>query len=81
MTSNTLGSHSDVPLDESDTTAKRKRLTCFMVDCDAKVSQKCGKCSTIGKPVPLCLPASGRDCWNRFHMQRVHDVPSDNSQE
>ena len=68
------GSHCETKLTEAESKGERKRLHCCR--CSSKTKYKCDRCSRPGKPVPLCLPKTGRTCWKEAHVVREHDIPS-----
>ncbi len=74
------GHHKLIRISADETSSKRCRLRCRM--CNNKTSFKCDKCSSPGDPLVLCEPkATGRQCWNEYHVRREYDLPSSQSQD
>ncbi len=49
--------------------------------CKRKTYFKCLGCSSPGDPLSICFPPAGRDCWNRYHVQREYNLPSRQSHD
>ena len=65
--------HHSTQLVETDTKSKNKQRRCKV--CTKNTCYKCGKCSKPGQPLVLCKEGL-RDCFTRFHSERLYDLPS-----
>ena len=73
-----LCSHHNTQLIETDTKSKNIQRRCKV--CTKKTCYKCGKWSKPGQPLLLCKKGL-RDCFARFHSERLYDLSSSISQK